>query len=73
MNMKKDRLRGLHCGFELDRNYTSEEASKALKVVYNYLEQTKALNQNLINKLNEIKFVIETAATVENTKKNKKK
>ncbi len=57
---------------DMDRKYTPVEATKALKIVYNYLEQTRALNQNLLNKLNEINFVIETAANVD-IKKSKRK
>ena len=68
MNIKKEKPRDVH--LDLDQKYTSAEATRALKVVYNYLEQTGALNNNLLNKLNEINFVIETAEN-KKTKINK--
>lgn len=38
---------------------TKADASRALKIVHNYLEDHKALNKELLNKLNEMKFMID--------------
>ena len=47
--------------FQPDANYSRDEARDALKLVYNYLEQSRIINQDLMNKLNTIKGAIEQA------------
>ena len=75
--MKKERLesvRGIP-KITTDTKYTCEDASRAVLYVYNYLEQSDALSQDMINKLNEVKFKIEAAEAIklEKSKKIKKK
>jgi hypothetical protein len=54
-----DALRGL----KMDAKHTKAEASRALQIVYTYLESHNALNQGLVNNLNEVKFIIEETKT----------